>query len=111
MLGSVSILTRALWQAFDSASSMGKVPACMSKKSVGVMHRVPVIASVAVRWSFWRAYRVPTEPEFFVAPTGLCGGMYHVSMPYMILGRATARYSCLISLEPTPVCGLVSLRY
>src|SRR6266511_5917058 len=89
---------------------MGRVPACASRRSVGVVRKLPVIARVAMRWTFWRTLSMPTDPAFLVAPTGLCGGRYQTSMPYVILGRATARYSCLISLLLTPVAGLVSLR-
>src|SRR5271168_2666036 len=90
---------------------MGKIPAWASTKSLGVVRKAPVIASAAIRWIFWRLRSAPAEPVFLVYPAGLVGGVYHMSIPYVILGSATARYNCLISLALTPVVGLVSLLY
>jgi hypothetical protein len=85
-----SMRTAALWQVFARASSTGRTPAWASRRSVGVDLRPPVMASVAILWSFCRDFNVPTEPELFTAPTGLFGGEYQMSRPYAIFGNATA---------------------
>src|SRR5271168_3816716 len=91
VLGRVRERTRALWQAFRRANSIGRMPACASTKSFG------------------EVLSTPAEPEFLAWPADLVGGVYQTSIPYKTLGRATAKYSCLISLDFTPVDGLVSL--
>src|ERR1700678_1541555 len=88
---------------------MGNTPECASTKSFGDVLRVPVMASVAIRWIFWSPRNAPAEPVFLVYPAGLVGGVYQMSMPYIIFGSATARYNWRISLALTPVDGLVSL--
>lgn len=50
--GSVSSLVMALCADLRRASLIGKIPACASAKSVGVVWSVPVIASVAILWVF-----------------------------------------------------------
>ena len=85
----------ALWHAFMSANSMGKIPAWASIKLLGVVLRVPVIASVVICWAFLRFHRVHTDPEFLVCPSGFVRGLYHMSMLRWVYKQAFTKFTSL----------------
>ena len=80
MSGSVSERTIALWHAFKSASFIGRMPACMSTKSLGDNLKVPVMARAAILCAFCKFRKAATDPMFLVYPTGFVGGWYHTSI-------------------------------
>lgn len=61
-----------------------------SEASYAVPFRVPVIAWLVVPCTGVSTLTALIDPLLFWHPSGLCGGMYHMSMVYAIFGILTA---------------------
>jgi len=61
-LGRVLSLTIDRWQIFFSVNSIGNIPACASRRSLGVDLKAPFIAKVVMRCTFDSWASVATDP-------------------------------------------------
>jgi hypothetical protein len=86
-------------------NSSGSILVCMSSVSVGVVQRAPLTARVAIYCALVSCHNILTDPVLHFTPGVFCSGLYQISALYIILGTATAVYSCCIILGE----GLVSV--